>query len=78
MAAPEIADCFRCGDPGHWVSSCPTLVPAASEAEHLGRIRLYIDRWVAGKMTTEQKRVAISLENSMWYGEKCQRHHSYP
>lgn len=74
----EPADCYRCGDPGHWVNSCPTLSPAASEKEHMDRIALYIDRMVAGKMSREQKRVAISLENQMWYGDKCPSKLIYP
>jgi len=63
----DYADCYRCGEPGHWVNSCPTLQPAVSEKEHMSRIALYIDRWVEGKMTLEQKRVdeiaASMLEN---------------
>ena len=76
MANP--LDCFRCGEPGHWASSCTLLQPAASEDEHLGRIRRYVDRWVAGEMSREQKRVAISSENQMWYGDKCPRNLIYP
>lgn len=74
----KYADCYRCGEPGHWVNSCPTLQPAVSEEEHLGRIRLYVDQWVAGRMSTEQKRCAISVENEMWYGVKCPKHLTYP
>ena len=73
----DYADCYRCGEPGHWVNSCPTLQPAVSEKEHMSRIALYIDRWVEGKMTLEQKRVAISLENTMWHGDKCPRNLIY-
>jgi hypothetical protein len=71
--------CYRCGGPDHWADTCPLLVPAASEAEHKDRIRLYVDRWVEGHLRLEQKRVAISLENEMWYGrEKCPRNLTYP
>lgn len=71
-------NCFRCDQPGHWVDNCPLLLPASSEDEHLGRIRLYIDRWSEGKMTREEKRVAISLENKMWHGDNTRRALSYP
>lgn len=77
MGAESLA-CFRCGEFDHWVDSCPMLRPAASEAEHLSRIRLYVDRWADGKMSREQKRVAISLENTMWHGDKVPRHLTYP
>lgn len=78
MTLPGTGDCFRCGEPGHWQDNCPLLKPAATEDEHLGRINLYIDRWAAGKMTREQKRVAISLENKMWHGDNTRRALSYP
>lgn len=74
----ESLACFRCGDFDHWVDNCKMLRPAANEAEYFSRIRLYVDRWADGKMSREQKRVAISLENTMWYGDKCPRHLTYP
>ena len=45
----------------------------------MGRITFYVDRWVGGHMSREQKRVAISLENQLWYGElNCPRNLRYP
>jgi hypothetical protein len=55
------------------------LNPAASFDEHMSRITFYVDRWVAGHMSRQQKRVAISLENQLWYGQlKCPRSLTYP
>jgi hypothetical protein len=71
-------ECFRCGGTGHWVDACPELIPAANEAEHFGRIRKYIDRWAEGLMSLEQKRVAVSYENTMWYGDRTPRQLTYP
>lgn len=78
MGTADPGNCFRCGEPGHWANNCPLLLPAASEAEHNGRLVKFIDRWVAGQMTTEQKRVAISTENQMWHGDNCKRALKYP
>lgn len=78
MNVRNSGDCFRCGIPGHWADSCPELIPAATEREHEGRIAKYIDRWADRLMTTEEKRVAISLENQMWYGDSCASKLTYP
>lgn len=72
-------DCFRCGELGHYAAGCPLLNPAASFSEHMDRVAFYVDRWVAGKMNLQEKRVSISLENQLWYGDlKCPRHLTYP
>lgn len=68
-AEPEFAVggcCYRCGSPGHWQHECPLLIPAASKAEHEGRIALFVSRWIAGEMTRLQKRQAVKQENEMW------------
>lgn len=70
--------CFRCGGTTHWQADCPLLNVASTEADHMTRIRLYIDRWVDGHCTLEQKRVAISLENKLWYGDGVRRSLTYP
>jgi hypothetical protein len=61
--------CFRCGSLDHFVANCDLLKPAANYEEHAGRIKFYVDRWVERKMTRQQKRQAISLENEMWYSD---------
>ena len=72
-------DCFRCGELGHFAAACPLLNLSASSDEHMGRIGFYVDRWVGGFMSREQKRVAISMENQLWYGEaNCPRSLRYP
>jgi hypothetical protein len=71
--------CYRCGELGHFANMCPLLHPAASHDEHLSRITFYVDRWVGGLLSLEQKRCAIALENILWYGEaKCPKHLTYP
>ena len=70
--------CFRCGGLDHWAHACPLITIASSQEEHMGRIQSFIDRWVGGAMTLQQKRVAISLENTLWYGDKCPKHLTYP
>jgi hypothetical protein len=78
MNVPNSGTCFRCDEPGHWAQDCPELIPAGSEAEHEARILRFIDRWAAGQMSREQKRVSISLENQMWYGTNCKTTLTYP
>lgn len=58
-------DCFICGEEGHWVEHCPLKIPAASRAEHEGRIALFVERWIDGKITAHQKRRLIEAENEL-------------
>ena len=63
--------CYNCGSPDHWKDACPIAVRAGSYAEHMARIASFVDRWVNGDMTIEQKRTAIGQENVQWYGPGC-------
>jgi hypothetical protein len=60
--------CYKCHGPGHFATSCPYNIPAADEAEHLARVALFVDWWVEGRFTRQEKRLAISAENLMFYG----------
>jgi hypothetical protein len=66
-------DCYRCGDYGHIALDCPLAAPAASRAEHEGRIAAYIRRWQDGDITIHQKRRWITEENAMGYPEGTRR-----
>jgi len=63
-------DCFKCGKPGHWADHCELNNPAATRAEHEGRIHLFVERWINGKIATHQKRRLIEEENRMWNSAK--------
>ncbi len=58
-------NCFRCGQPGHWVQNCE-LKPAATRAEHEERIRKFGDRYAEKELTQEEKRRLIKQENELW------------
>jgi hypothetical protein len=61
--------CFRCEEWGHGAESCPQQQRALDYGEHLARIDRFTARWVAGTLSRESKRKAISAENILWYGE---------
>lgn len=65
--------CYHCGEPGHWVADCPTMVPAASFEEHLARIDAYVASWARHEIDTARKRKMISDENLMHYGPGCRK-----
>ena len=74
MAIPGISPCHYCHQPGHWAADCKLAIPAASKAEHLGRIALFVRLYVGDEVdpATERrigqhdKRQLIEAENAMW------------
>jgi hypothetical protein len=67
------SDCWKCGEPGHLAYTCTLQLRAASHAEHMARIAVIVERWIAGKISTETKRIRISEENVQWYGPDVPR-----
>ena len=70
--------CYRCHRPGHYADSCPESIPAAGKDEHLARIDAYVEDWIEGRITIDQKRRAISDENRLYYGDACPRRLIWP
>lgn len=65
----------RDGDSTYWAGvmrgSPDDRVDADAYEGHLARIRGYVDSWIAGLITVEEKRLAISAENRQFYGPDC-------
>ena len=72
-----MANCWKCGDPGHLAYDCQLSLRAADAAEHLARIAAFVDKWVTGDLGIEQKRIKISDENVQWHGADCPRNLVY-
>jgi len=70
--------CYNCGIDGHMAAYCPLLTRAHDQDEHQARIDSFVDRWVAGEISTEVKRRQIGAENILWYGERCPVKLMYP
>lgn len=69
-------NCHGCGQPGHIRSQCPDRAKviedfprAENHAEHMHRIDQLVQLWGDGKISTEEKRGAISAENLSFYGQ---------
>lgn len=72
MKFPNLCD--RCGRPGHWGSDCTEPMDDA----HLNLISVLVDLWIAGEITIDQKREAISAENVRYHGPGVKRELLWP
>lgn len=62
-------NCFKCGEPGHWIDHCGWLTVAATRAEHENRLARILQRWHDWEttgMTTREKQRLIREENELW------------
>ena len=73
MVLANNGDCFKCGEPGHWVDHCPWLIPAKNRADHEERLAKILQRWhdweITG-MTTREKTRLYKEENALWHGKQ--------
>lgn len=56
-----VGTCWRCEEPGHIADDCDRG-PAETEAEVKARITRYMDRRIAGLISTGQKRAWVKAE----------------
>jgi hypothetical protein len=57
--------CWRCEQPGHAAADCQPE-PAATRKELAERVNRLVERWIAGGITTSQKREWIRAELKMF------------
>lgn len=64
-----IGNCWRCELPGHVAAECQPE-PAATKPELYARIDRYVDRWIAGDISTAQKQAWVKSEKRMFDKER--------
>ena len=61
--------CWRCELPGHPAAECQPP-PATTKPELYQRTDRLVDRWIAGEITTAQKRTWIAAEKAAYDKER--------
>ena len=70
MDVLNYARCFHCLKDGHWRESCPLLIPAETQAQHLNRIDAIRDRFLYEHLPPHDKQRMIETENGLWRKRK--------
>ena len=67
-------------DDSYWIELMrgPKDSPTSSYQQHLARIDRLVELWHGGKISINEKRVAVSDENRQFYGPNCPRKLMWP